>query len=135
MPDLSVHDQLANFQSDEITTPELAVDRQIKQGQVADPPHALEMKAGGPDLLRLEGRFGTDEAALVPGHGGPGMREWDARRFISHSASPEPRDCGSRGKRPGGVRWPEAEWRLSGVQRAEADIAGGQVEPLLSPQK
>jgi hypothetical protein len=40
------------------SAPELAGDRQVKHGQVADPTLALEVKADGPNLFRLEGRSG-----------------------------------------------------------------------------
>jgi hypothetical protein len=47
-------------------------------GQVAEPLLALEMETDGPDLLGLEGRLGPDEAALVPRHDRPPMRERDS---------------------------------------------------------
>jgi hypothetical protein len=76
--DGGVHDHLADFQPDQVATPQLAVGRQIEHGQAADPPLALKMEADGPDLLGFEGQLGTDKTALVPWHGGMGMWEWDA---------------------------------------------------------
>lgn len=40
-------------QSDQVTSPQLAVDRQVEQGEVPDPLLALEVKTHGPDLFRL----------------------------------------------------------------------------------
>jgi hypothetical protein len=90
-----VHDQIGDPQPDQVAAAELAVDGQVEQGQVAEPPLPLQVEADGPDLLGPEGRLGTDEAALVPRHDGPRMGERDARLLALHSTSPEPRGCGS----------------------------------------
>jgi len=47
----AVHDQVANGQPDQVAAPELAVDRKVKQGQVAQPLLPLKVKADGLDLL------------------------------------------------------------------------------------
>jgi hypothetical protein len=66
--DSGIHDQLADLQSDEITAPGLAVDRQVEHREIADPLLALKMQVDGPDLLGLEGRLWPNEASLVPRH-------------------------------------------------------------------
>jgi hypothetical protein len=74
------------------------------------PLFPLEVKADRSDLLGLEGRLGTDEAPLVPGHDGPRMWQRNTRRIAFHSMPPEPRDCGS-GK--------ETAVRLDGRERTD----------------
>jgi hypothetical protein len=73
MSDSGVHDQLADFQPDQITASELAVDCQIEHNQVPDFRLALKVEADGPDLLGLEGRLGANKTALVPWHDGSRM--------------------------------------------------------------
>lgn len=47
----------------EITGSELAVDGQVEQGQIAQPPSQLKSDPNRPDLLELERWLGPDQAS------------------------------------------------------------------------
>ena len=48
--------------------PQLAVDREIEEGEVSDPVLDLQPNAHRPDFLELERRFLPDQLAPVPGN-------------------------------------------------------------------
>lgn len=58
---------VAHSQFDQVAGPELAVDRQIKKREIANPRGELQADAYRPDLLELERGFLADELGLVPG--------------------------------------------------------------------
>ena len=57
---------IANPKAHQITTAQLAVDRQVEYGQVADVVRILEMESNGPDILWLERWLLADQLAFVP---------------------------------------------------------------------
>src|SRR5215470_1202422 len=54
-------------QPDEITAPELAVDRQIEHRKIASATLHLQLYSNGPDILWLQRALLTDQASPVPG--------------------------------------------------------------------
>jgi hypothetical protein len=58
---------IPNPQAYEVTGPQFAVDRQVKQGKFATPRRELQSHANCPDLFELEGRLLANDFALVPG--------------------------------------------------------------------
>ena len=58
---------VVDLQRDEIAAAQLAVDREVEQGEVALSPLKLKPDPDRPDLLRLERAFLANQATLVPG--------------------------------------------------------------------
>jgi len=58
---------IPNLEFNQVTTPKLAVNRQIEQRQVPYFVGQLQPGTNCPYLLRLEGRFGANDTVLVPG--------------------------------------------------------------------
>jgi len=58
---------VTHLESYQVTGSELAVDRQVEQGKVADAVGDLKAHPDGPDVFELEGRLLPDQLALVPG--------------------------------------------------------------------
>jgi len=56
-----------DFQADEITAAELAIDRKVEQREVALAALQLKPNPNGPDIFRLEREFLADHSALIPG--------------------------------------------------------------------
>jgi len=59
-------DKIGHFQSDEIATPQLAVEREIKQRQVPEIARKFEPGTNGPDLLRQQRTLLPDKPASIP---------------------------------------------------------------------
>jgi hypothetical protein len=59
-------DNVADFQFGEVAAPQFAIYGEIKKGSLAKPTFMIEVKANGPELLDLEGAFGTDKPTGVP---------------------------------------------------------------------
>ena len=55
------------MQIHQIAATQLAVDRQVEHGQVANLVFILEVDSDGPDVLGLEWRLLADQLAFVPG--------------------------------------------------------------------
>lgn len=62
--------ELADAQLHEIAPTQLAVDCEVKEGEVSDPVLSLQIEADRQHLLWLERRLRSNERALVPGHSG-----------------------------------------------------------------
>jgi hypothetical protein len=58
---------VADLQFDQVAAAQLAVDRQVEQGQVARLPLQFKADSDRPDLLRLQRRLLTDNLSLFPG--------------------------------------------------------------------
>jgi len=64
-------------QPHEIATPQLAIDCEIEEREVASTPLKLEPNADGPDLFRFERAFLPREASLVPRSFCKANERWD----------------------------------------------------------
>lgn len=60
------HTYVVDSQPHEIAAAQLAIDREIEQGEIAAMLFKLQSDPDGPDLLWFQRTFLTDEAALVP---------------------------------------------------------------------
>jgi len=49
-----------------IAAPQLAVDRQVEQRPIAQPPVLVEVESDGPDVARFERTLGADVLACIP---------------------------------------------------------------------
>ena len=63
---LSTVGDITNPKVDQVATAQLAVNRQIEQGEVANSMSILKMDANRPDVFGLQRRLLTNELALVP---------------------------------------------------------------------
>ena len=76
---------IVDLQSEEITAPELAIDRQIEQREVVLEALQLKPSSNGPDLFQFEeGPLLTNHASLVPGS----LRVRGSRHSGFHRSSP-----------------------------------------------
>src|SRR5271170_5578249 len=66
VPHLASAAYIVDPEPHEIAAPQLAIDGEIEQGEVASPPLKLEPDADGPDLLGLQRALLADEAPFVP---------------------------------------------------------------------
>ena len=57
---------VAGAKADEVTAPELAVDRNVEHGEVAHPAFVLQAGPDGPDVLWLQRRLRPNDPANVP---------------------------------------------------------------------
>ena len=55
-----------NAKADEVTASQLAVDRDIEHGEIADAAFVLQAGSNGSNVLRLEGRLRSDYSTVVP---------------------------------------------------------------------
>jgi hypothetical protein len=74
----TIEGHVVDAECNEVTGSQLAVERQIEQGQIPDTMSNLEPDPNGPDLLRLERRFGSNQLAPVPRCSGSGR---DGQRY------------------------------------------------------
>src|SRR4051812_24074950 len=58
--------EVPNFEADEVTAAQLAIDTQVEQSKLAHPTFHLKADAKCPDVLELERCFLADDLALVP---------------------------------------------------------------------
>lgn len=58
---------VAHTQVDEIATAQLTVNREVEHCQVSGLMRVLQLNQDGPDVLRLQRRFLTNQLAFVPG--------------------------------------------------------------------
>ena len=65
--DLIGVNHVAHPQAHQIAAAQLAVDRQVEHGQVADLMPVLQVESNGPDILWLERWLLADQLAFVPG--------------------------------------------------------------------
>jgi hypothetical protein len=81
---LSARHQVTDFDLDQITASQFAVDRKIKQRPVSKSVLAIQMKPNSPYLSRFQRTLGPDLSAGIP--------RWTRRRIIefrpSHNHSP-----------------------------------------------
>lgn len=79
--------EVANLEPNQIAAPQLAVDRQVEQGAVAEPLLAIQQEPGSPNLLLGEQTLCADGSAGIPHnavlHGGIEVR-------VGHHLSPWP---------------------------------------------
>ena len=57
---------VADLQGDEIASPKLAVDAQVKEREISHPPFHLQADTQRPDVLHFERCLLPDDLALVP---------------------------------------------------------------------
>jgi len=77
--DGAAHHEVTDFEADEVTAAQLAVDRQIEEGQVAKIARDFESCTNGPNLSWQERAFLTDQTAPVPRRRGrPDRRKLDS---------------------------------------------------------
>ena len=67
VPDSAPDAHVADLEPNEVTAPQLAVEGQIEQSEVASTVFELKPDADCPDLLWFQRALLADEAALVPG--------------------------------------------------------------------
>jgi hypothetical protein len=67
VPDSAPDAHVADLEPNEVTAPQLAVEGQIEQSEVASTLFELKPDADRPDLLWLQRALLADKAALVPG--------------------------------------------------------------------
>ena len=58
---------VADAQTDEIAAAKLAVDGQVKHGEIANGMGILKVYANGPDVFGFEGWLLADKFSLIPG--------------------------------------------------------------------
>ena len=64
---MAAGNDIADPYLDDIAAAKLAVDREIKQCSVTQPPVLVQPKTYCPDLLRLKRTFGSHQPTVVPG--------------------------------------------------------------------
>ena len=57
---------VGNAQLDDVTAPQLAVDRGVEHGEIADAAIVLEAGANGSDMLGFKRRLWSDDLAAIP---------------------------------------------------------------------
>jgi hypothetical protein len=57
---------VANFEFDQIASPQLAVEPQVKHGQFPDTMFDLQSYTDGPDFLQFEGCLLAHQLVLIP---------------------------------------------------------------------
>jgi hypothetical protein len=67
VPDSAPDAHVADLEPNEVTAPQLAVEGQIEQSEIASTLFELRPDADRPDLLWLQRALLADKAALVPG--------------------------------------------------------------------
>jgi hypothetical protein len=73
---------VAHPQPHEVAAPQLAINGEIEEREVASTLFKLEADADRPNLLRLERAFLAGEAAFVPGSFGKANERWDAACMV-----------------------------------------------------
>ena len=76
---------------DNVATAQLAVDRQVEEGEIPFLPLDLQLRPDRPDVAWPQGRLGTDELAFVP-RGAAGRLHGGRRVVFFHGLSPWLRD-------------------------------------------
>ena len=66
-PDLATAHDVADIETDDIASTQLAIDRDIEKRAVTEPAMVIEIEADAPDLLRLQRPLRSNFAARVPG--------------------------------------------------------------------
>jgi hypothetical protein len=57
---------VADPQLDEVAAAQLAIDREVEEGEVSRPSLTLQMKADRPNLLGLQSQLGAYEMVFIP---------------------------------------------------------------------
>jgi hypothetical protein len=63
---VAVRGDIIDVQAHSVTAPKLAIDRDIEKHQVPRSAGDLKSRPDGPDVFRLERRFGSSELPFVP---------------------------------------------------------------------
>ena len=71
--------------TDHVTAAQLAINREVEQRTVAQPPVLVEPKPNSPDLLLFQSPFGTDQSPLIPR---PKFLKSRVHRGVTHRQSP-----------------------------------------------
>ncbi len=64
---IPVRCDILHLEAHHVTTPQLAIDCQVEERQIPDPPSELQPCPNGPNMPRLQCRFSPCEFVLVPG--------------------------------------------------------------------
>ncbi len=75
---------ILHLEAHHVTTPQLAIDCQIEERQIPDPPSELQPCPNGPNMPRLQWRLRPREFALVPGLASIGFKGWFIRYWHDH---------------------------------------------------
>jgi hypothetical protein len=64
---IAMRRDILDSKAHQVSATQLAIDREIEERQVSRAPCELQSSSNGPDVLRLQRWFRSDELALVPG--------------------------------------------------------------------
>jgi hypothetical protein len=83
---ISTRGDVIDLDANDIAAAQLAVDGQIEERQVSPTSFDLKSRSDRPDVFWLQGRFGADQFAFIPGFAAHSF-EW-VSSFVYHLDTP-----------------------------------------------